>query len=223
MPGWKLLNTDLPAAGRAQKQCTVRASGGDYHSWRKKAFGSKPNLPGSTRSPQQQDPIDKEWQVRVLEFAHLPSLRSGCLSFQISYSALQALQRGRNDTPSNAGPLSTSGRADASNNYGYSVEDSWDIADDAYTPFPSKAGPSAAGDSVVLDNWSAGSLNMAASSELWNRVTQVSADKACFWHLSTGQNRKTHWSLRPAGVCDPVWRRQDRHGRHLFPAGGDRK
>jgi hypothetical protein len=123
-------------------------STGDYHSWFKKSLGSKPESLGSDWSPPNDDAIDEEWQ----EFC----------------------ARGSSNT---SGAASTSGRsqANATNNYGYTVEDSWDMADDAYTPFPGK-GFTASGDSVGMELWSAANgLNTAAidSSKLWNRVSQV--------------------------------------------------
>lgn len=122
-------------------------SGKEYDSWRKKVFGMKPKEPGSTKNPSKSDPIDAEWQ--------------------------ELQKRGKN-TNSGAGPASTSGRIDPASDYGLGLEDSWDLTDDAYTPFPGNGGATAPTDSMPVGQWSASpSLNMAASSELWNRVTTV--------------------------------------------------
>jgi hypothetical protein len=88
---------------------------------------------------------------------------------------LQELQKRGKNTNSGAGPASTSGRIDPASDYGLGLEDSWDLTDDAYTPFPGNGGATAPTDSMPVGQWSASpSLNMAASSELWNRVTTVS-------------------------------------------------
>lgn len=167
----------------------ARCSPDDYNSWRKKAFGSKPDLPGSTRSPQNEDPIDAEWKVFTVTSSpnlpaplrcstrpavHLPHAASRPCSNLVAniparltrlFGLSQALQRGR---ATNSDPPTTSGRSE----YGFSVEDSWDLADDTYTPFPGPPSQPISADSVALDHWSS-SRRMAASSELWNRVSQV--------------------------------------------------
>jgi hypothetical protein len=122
-------------------------SGKEYDSWRKKVFGMKPKEPGSTVNPCKPDAIDTEWQ--------------------------ELQMRGKNSN-GGAGPASFSGRIDPASDYGLGLEDSWDLADDAYTPFPGNGGAPAPTDSMAMDQWNASpSLNMAASSELWNRVSMV--------------------------------------------------
>ena len=80
---------------------------------------------------------------------------------------LQEFQQRAKANNAESGPASTSGRAD-----GLSVEDSWDISDD-YTPFPSSV-PAFPSDALKAGQWAIGSnYNMAASTELWNRVSQV--------------------------------------------------
>jgi hypothetical protein len=122
-------------------------SGKEYDSWRKKVFGMKPKEPGSTKAPSKRDPIDTEWQE---------------------------LQKRNTNANGSAGPASFSGRIDPASDYGLGLDDSWDLADDAYTPFPGNGGAPAPTDSMAVDQWNASpSLNMAASSELWNRVSTV--------------------------------------------------
>lgn len=117
----------------------------DVNSWRIKAFDAKPKELGSTRFPHSSDYIDAEWQ----EF-----------------------QKRAKANGASSGPASTSGpKADGFS----SVEDSWDLADD-YTPFPTPGTASfPTSDAITVDHQFAmgSNYNMAASSELWNRVSQV--------------------------------------------------
>jgi len=76
---------------------------------------------------------------------------------------LQELQKRVKNTNSGAGPASTSGRIDPASDYGLGLEDSWDLADDAYTPFPGNGGAPTPTDSMSVEQWN----------ELWNRVTTV--------------------------------------------------
>ena len=95
-----------------------------------------------------------------------------CTTSDEQFCVTQELQKRGKNANDGAGPASFSGRIDPTSDYGLGLEDSWDLADDAYTPFPSSAPP--APDSMAVDQWNASpSLNMAASSELWNRVSTV--------------------------------------------------
>lgn len=54
------------------------------------------------------------------------------------------------------------------------MEDSWDAADDAYTPFPGPKGSHSSGDSIAIgSHWASSNRSMSVNSELWNRVSQV--------------------------------------------------
>ena len=86
---------------------------------------------------------------------------------------VQEFQQRAKANGAQSGPASASGRLDAQKHEGMSVEDSWDLADD-YTPFPSQHGAILPSDAITTDQWAIGSNhNMATSSELWNRVSQV--------------------------------------------------
>ena len=86
---------------------------------------------------------------------------------------VQEFQQRAKANGAQSGPASAPGRLDAQKHEGMSVEDSWDLADD-YTPFPSQHGAILPSDAITTDQWAIGSNhNMATSSELWNRVSQV--------------------------------------------------
>lgn len=69
------------------------------------------------------------------------------------------------------------------------MEDSWDLSDDQYTPFPTPA----PADAVPVSQWPAGTgLTMSGASELWSRVGTVSHSLSCphCFHC------RLHWRLQ---------------------------
>ena len=87
----------------------------------------------------------------------------------VTYTLQEFRQRG-GALNSGSGAPSTSGRSDPAD-YGVGLEDSWDLSDDQYTPFPTPA----PADVVPASQWQAGTgLTMSGASELWSRVGTVS-------------------------------------------------
>lgn len=72
---------------------------------------------------------------------------------------------------------STSGRIDPASDYGLGLEDSWDLSDDQYSPFPaSNSTASTPTDSSSASQWATNpNSNMSGASELWSRVSTVSS------------------------------------------------